>query len=268
MLVGIGLGACIPISVTIDSEFMPSKNRAFFLGLGGCFMTLGWVLAGVVSMVVIPIFGWRLVYLLGGIPLIYAIVLIFTLDESIHWLASKGRKEEACRVLDKVEKAATGKISGQWKPENLVLPPPPPKTSAAALFSKRYLRLTIAFWLFYFCSSFIVYGMNSWLPTLLLGKGLDFYSSYGFAVAQNKAGVIAGVLAGILTTVLGRKLGVMVGFAASVVSILIMSFIGTEAVLVLIGCILLGLTVNYTNTAAMPLVTESYRTEFRATGTA
>lgn len=51
---GVGVGAVIPLSVTLVSEYAPTNHRGAFVTLTKMFMMLGWVLAGLVAMYVVP----------------------------------------------------------------------------------------------------------------------------------------------------------------------------------------------------------------------
>ena len=61
----------LPLTVTLLGEFAPSKIRARFLTVVGGGFTIGWVVAGLVSMAVVPRFGWRAVLLVGVLPLFF-----------------------------------------------------------------------------------------------------------------------------------------------------------------------------------------------------
>ncbi|HWQ75133.1 MAG TPA: MFS transporter, partial [Syntrophomonas sp.] len=89
VLAGLGLGACIPLVTTIFSESTPTNKRAIFITFGMAWMIVGWVLAGLLATWLVPLYGWRLCYLIGGIPLLYSVFLYFKLPESAYWLANK-----------------------------------------------------------------------------------------------------------------------------------------------------------------------------------
>ncbi|MBP3866463.1 MAG: MFS transporter, partial [Eggerthellaceae bacterium] len=102
LIAGMGVGSCIPIVYTTFSEIFPSNRRGFFITFGGAFMVGGWVIAGLVANPICntttPIMGdftnfveyvtadggtatmyanWRLCYIIGALPLIYAMLLWF-----------------------------------------------------------------------------------------------------------------------------------------------------------------------------------------------
>ena len=115
LIAGFGVGSCIPIVTTCFSETIPSQHRGVFVTFGMAFMVAGWVLAGLVSAPICTnpgsILGdltgkeillangstfhenWRLCYLIGALPIIYGIVLIFAMHETPHWYANSGQKD-------------------------------------------------------------------------------------------------------------------------------------------------------------------------------
>ncbi|HEX6511549.1 MAG TPA: MFS transporter, partial [Chloroflexota bacterium] len=104
---GFGLGAEIPLAVSLFNEWIRGKTRgrvfiyfqnAFPFGL---MLTplIGAALFGVVGRDL----GWRVLFGIGGIPLLMAIYGYFKLPESPRWLADKGRVQEADRLVCEME---------------------------------------------------------------------------------------------------------------------------------------------------------------------
>jgi AAHS family 4-hydroxybenzoate transporter-like MFS transporter len=263
VLAGVGLGSCIPIVTTIFSESTPTKRRALFITFGMAWMIVGWVLAGVVGTLLIPKFGWRICYLIGGIPFLYSIFLFFKMPESIYWLVSKGRYEDATKELQRFEKTATGKVT-DWDPKAIIIPPKAKVSGPKALFSKNYRVATAGVWITYFCGTFIVYGINAWLPSLMEEKGF----SAATAIVNNAAAVIANCSAGFIAEAIGRRKNVISAYLVAAVAVVLMAFISDSTVLVIFANIFMGFSMNYAITAVQPLMAESYPTEFRNTGVA
>ncbi|WP_425805595.1 MFS transporter [Desulfitobacterium sp. Sab5] len=265
IVAGIGLGACIPVVTTVFSESTPTNRRAVFITFGMAWMIVGWVLAGLLATALVPKVGWRICYLIGGFPMLYSIFLYFRMHESAYWFANKGRKEEAVKELKYIEEIAKGKCT-DWDPQALIVPERPKQAGVGALFSKEYRSATAGVWIMYFSGCFIVYGINAWLPSLMLEKGLKLTSAYGLAVAQNAAAVIANCSTGFVAEAIGRKKNLLFSFVVSAVAIIIMANIGSSFAAILAANIFLGFAVNYAITAVQPLMAESYPTEFRNTG--
>jgi MFS family permease len=265
MLAGLGIGACSPITLVMISELAPTNRRAVFMGLSAIWMTFGYVLAGVISGLIIPVFGWRFCYLLGGVPFVYVVVLIFTLPETAHWLASKGRKRQAAALIGKIERMGKKYVRGDnWQAKDIVMPPEPQNVGLKAIFGKQYFALTIKMFCMYFMAYFIVYGINSWMPTLMLQRGFDLSTAYGYTIGQNVCGMLAAASTGFVANALGRRKTIMLGFAASALAIAAMAFTVTPLT-ILVSCLVVGFTRSFTMTSVQPFITECYRTEFRNT---
>ncbi|MCL6638264.1 MAG: MFS transporter [Firmicutes bacterium] len=266
VLSGFGLGACLPVSITIVSESVPTKNRGLFITSLFAFFLAGWVLAGVVAMFVIPVLGWRICYLLGMLPAIYAILLAIQLPESSRWLLIKGREAEAVAIIQRLEKSAKG-VATDWPAGSIFVPPPPKVVGPAALFSRQFLPVTIGLSLLYFMGTMIVYGVSGWLPSLLVAKGYSMVKSYSFAIMQNSASMVANVVTGFVSDRIGRKKTLYIGFIILGITVILLGYSANQFQLIVFS-ILVGFFSNFALTGVQPLLAESYPTEFRNTGVA
>jgi len=185
--------------------------------------------------------------------------------ESAYWLASKGRKKEAVEILAYIETKATGKAAPR-DPNALVVPPAPKVVGPKALFSRDYRMITAGLWITYFCGCFTVYGLNAWLPSLMLEKGFKLTSAYSLAIANNASAVIANCLTGFVAEIIGRRPNLIMSYLLGGFSIILMAFVGGGFTTILAASIFMGFAINYAITAVQPLLAESYPTEFRNTG--
>lgn len=264
VLAGVGLGSCIPVVTTVFSESTPTNRRGLFITFGMAWMVVGWVLAGIIGTAIVPVYGWRVCYLIGGVPFLYSIFLFIKMPESIYWLANKGKNEEAVKGLQQIEKMATGKIT-DWDPQAISIPPRESKLGGPrALFSKKYLTITLGLWITYFCGTFIVYGINAWLPYVMEEKGF----SSATAIVNNAAAIIANCTCGFIAEAVGRRKNLIFSFLLTGVAVICIAIVGNSLALVLITNIFTGFIMNYAITAVQPLMAESYPTEIRNTGVA
>ncbi|MDR0852268.1 MAG: MFS transporter [Clostridiales Family XIII bacterium] len=267
---GVGLGACIPVVTTMFAESTPTKRRAWFITFGMAFMIVGWTLAGVIGRAVVTANpdNWRYCYLIAFVPFIYGIILFFNMRESAYWLAGKGRKAEAIEEIKRIERQATGKV-GDYNAEMLEIPviqKNAKKLGPAALFSRKYIMATSGVWITYFCGCFVVYGVNAWLPQIMIDKGFEVANAYALSSAQNAASVIANISVGFLAELIGRKKNLIISFLVAAAAVFIMSNVGDSFGIVLAANIFLGFAMNYSITCVQPLMAEAYPTEIRNTG--
>src|SRR2546425_2893431 len=89
-LAGLGLGGAMPNAAALASEYVPRRQRPFAVTLTIVCIPLGGTLAALLSAQVLPAYGWRALFVVGGIiPIVLAIVLFKVLPESPRYLASR-----------------------------------------------------------------------------------------------------------------------------------------------------------------------------------
>ncbi|XP_072044034.1 synaptic vesicle 2-related protein-like [Amphiura filiformis] len=84
------------------SEFLPSKDRGFWLTAVSLSWIFGAVYVTAVGLFVMPTLGWRYVVFITGLPLLIYIACTYILPESAHYYAACGKREEAMATLKKV----------------------------------------------------------------------------------------------------------------------------------------------------------------------
>src|SRR6202049_1540581 len=90
-LTGLGLGGAMPNAIAMTSEFNPRRRRATMVMIMFCGFSVGAALGGLLAAALIPQFGWRSVFVIGGIaPLLLAPILALRLPESVRFLALTG----------------------------------------------------------------------------------------------------------------------------------------------------------------------------------
>lgn len=107
-VVGLGLGAELPIASTLMSEFAPARIRGRIIVWLEAFWALGWILAAVIGTFVAAEGhnGWRWALAIGMVPALYSLVIRLGMPESVRFLEKQGRHEEAERVVRGFEESA------------------------------------------------------------------------------------------------------------------------------------------------------------------
>ncbi|HEX2965758.1 MAG TPA: MFS transporter, partial [Syntrophorhabdaceae bacterium] len=190
---GLGVGGAFPLSVSLVSEFAPSHLRARLLTIVAGSYTLGWALAALVSIMVVPLFGWRMVLAIGILPLLCVPFMGLYLPESIRFLFGKSHhvsrffmrgsadsvmylSREASRIS---RMAATPLPIG---PVRIPIRSDIPNTGGlSSLFKSGYARMTILLSLTYFLCSIVLYGISSWLPALMVKAGFSLTKSFSYS---------------------------------------------------------------------------------------
>ncbi len=264
---GLGVGAVIPLSVTMVSEYAPTRHRGAFVTMTKTFMMLGWVLAGLVAVFVVPNFGWRVCYLIGGFPFIYGIMMYFFVPESVQWLLSKGKTNEAMKVVNEINAALKEPKPSGYTADDIAIPTVEPKGQLRQIVSRRYLRSTVGIWLVAFSTCALSYGLTNWMPTVLVQGGYSVQASYGYTTLMNLLGCAGAVVAGLAADKFGRIRSTYLALALAAVSVVFTATCGFGG-LMIPACILMGFSINYAYMTPAPITIEVYPTEIRATGQA
>lgn len=212
-LVGLGLGAELPVASTLVSELSPTRIRGRLVVLLESFWAVGWILAAVIGFYVVPRGddGWRWGLALGLVPAVYAVVVRFGLPESAAWLESRGRHAEAEEVVRGFEESAGvapgTTTKGESAPFATAEPGPAEAdpTEPPGLWSAGLRRRTLGIWLVWFGVNFSYYGAFLWIPSLLVARGHDVTTSFGYTLVITLAQLPGYALAALLVEVWGRR---------------------------------------------------------------
>lgn len=266
---GFGLGSTVPVVTTAIAEYSPTKHRGRMVAARSCLNAVGYLLAGLTSTFIIPVFGWRICYLLGSLPFFYSLYLWFKLPETPFWLMSQGRKDDAAQVLNQLQgDSASPDAHTLWTGEMLEEPIKiKGKAGFMYLFKGKYLRFTLLLMAIEFMKYFEGYGFNAWMPTVMLAKGFDIGTAYMLSTAQYVAAILSAIVCGYGVDFFGRKWSIFVGFASTALGVVFLVF--AEGVpMLLLASLWIGFARTYTSVSVQPLIVETYRTEVRSTGVA
>jgi AAHS family 4-hydroxybenzoate transporter-like MFS transporter len=189
-LTGIGLGGALPNATALMAEFAPPKwrNQAIAAAIVG--VPVGGMIGAAFAAEIVPVYGWRTLFVIGGaLPLLAVTAMYFVLPESARFLATHaGRKRELVALLNRIEGRE------HYRPEDrYVIDTGAAEGSPAGLrtlFSRPFVRDTVATWLVFGTNIFAVYSFFSWAPTVLTALGLELATAVRGAFIFNLAGVL------------------------------------------------------------------------------
>jgi putative MFS transporter len=270
-LQGLGLGAEVPVAATYISELAKAGGRGRFVLLFELVFPLGLLAAAVLGRWIVPTFGWQYLFFVGGIPALFALVMMRNLPESPRWLASRGRAAEAADAIAFIEKQverATGKPLPAITPVSQ--PVATKRASWSDLFGGIYLRRTLVIWVCWFAAYFANYGLATWLPTVyqsVFKLPLDQALTYGLAAPM--AGLTTSLACALLIDTIGRRIWFAAAFAGAAVGFLALWWVGpTTAERVLVLTTLAYMCISTLSLALYLYTAELYPTRVRALGTA
>ncbi len=269
-LQGFGIGAEVPVASAYINEFVGAKERGRFFLLYEVIFPIGMMFAGMIGYFLVPVVGWKAMFIVGLIPSILTIPLRWMMPESPRWLASKGRTKEADVVVSKLEEEAVQRFGKLPEP---VIKPEVPKaatqTNWKELFSEFYRPRTFTIWALWVCGYMINNGLITWLPTLyrkVFELPLETSLAYGWITSA--VGVIASIICALFIDRVGRKRWYVFAFFLAVIPLVILMSLGaTSAIQVLIFATA-AYAILQTITFSLYLYSsELYPTRLRAVGT-
>jgi putative MFS transporter len=269
-VVGLGLGAELPVASTYVSEFAPARMRGRLIVFLEAFWAVGWTAAALIGYFVIPASeaGWRWAFALGAIPAAYALFVRWGLPESARWLERRGRHGEAERVVRSFEEAAVAASVPDAVAASADVAPAVAtsvRSRLAALWAPEFRVRTACLWLVWFCVNFSYYGAFIWIPTILVAQGYDLVRSFGFTLVITLAQLPGYAAAAWLIEVWGRRVTLSVFLVGSAVAAVFFGTAGTVW-----AVIAAGMALSFFNLGAWgalyAVTPEMYPTSLRATG--
>jgi MFS transporter, putative metabolite:H+ symporter len=265
-VVGIGLGAELPVASTLVSEYAPRRIRGRVVVALEAFWALGWILAALLGFFLIPASpaGWRWALAVGMVPAAYALYVRFRLPESVRFLERHGRVEEAEAAVQLYERAA-----GVEPTLSELVNSPDPR--AESIWSPALRRRTAALWAVWFGINLSYYGAFTWIPTLLSAGDASLTRSFGWTLIITLAQVPGYAAAAVLIEVWGRRATLATFLAGSAVAAMLFGWAVSQHPLAAGWVIGSGCLLSFFNLGAWGALyavgPEVYPTASRGTGT-
>src|SRR5207249_3473931 len=162
-ITGLGLGAIMPNAMALAGEYSPKRNRVTLMMLVSCGFTVGAVLGGLVSAALIPAFGWRSVFYVGGvIPLVIVVLMYLHVPESMQFLVLRGKKlDRVANCLKRIDPTRSIDRNAQYVVHETKQSGAP----VAQLFRDGRAKATVLLWVINFMNLLNLYFLSNWLPT-------------------------------------------------------------------------------------------------------
>lgn len=264
----LGIGGALPSSTTMTAEFTPLRRRTLAVTATIVCVPLGGMLAGLFASVVLPSYGWRGLFMIGGsLPVVLGVLLLFKLPESPRFLIRHpGRWPELKGLLERMSRSVEAGAAFSDKAEQQA----EQRKGFTALFTNGLGRDTVAIWCAFFMCLLAVYSAFSWLPTMLVSEGLDVAVASSGLTAYNMGGVFGALCCAVAITRLGSRWPLLLCCAGAAGSALFLQQFSVKdhAVLLIVGLGVHGLFVNAVQSTMYALCAYVYPTTVRATGTA
>jgi len=277
---GIGVGGEVPVAAVYINELSKARGRGRFFLLYEMIFPVGLMITGQIGALVVPLFGWQMMFLIGGIPGLVITGFLLRLRESPRWLIGKGRMEEAEAIIKEIEgSAALGTQPAEEdtrddepriaRDHTQATPKVDNRTRWAELLSPFYRRRTVVVWTLWASAFFITNGLNNWMPTL-------YNQVYGLTITQSlRAGTLnniaqVAILLGCAFAIdrIGRRRWATVCFIVGTVLLAALGVFASGSVTAVIVLVTLSYGIVGSVNAVLYLYTpEIYPTRMRAIGT-
>jgi AAHS family benzoate transporter-like MFS transporter len=259
-IAGLGLGGVMPNTVALTTEYAPRKLKSTLVSIMFSGYSIGGVLAAGIAIVVIEPFGWRSLFLIGGLPLIMLPFMYKTLQESPRFLIANNRKEELGRILEKVDP------NYKYDESHTFIMNMQEEKGAPIinLFRNNRALSTLIFWIAFFMCLLMIYGLNTWLPQLITGSGVQV-SGLTFLLVLNFGAIFGAIFGGQLADRFGPKLILITFFFTASLSLTLLGLINNLLFMYVLVAIA-GATTIGTQIIMNSYISMYYPVEMRSSG--
>jgi AAHS family 4-hydroxybenzoate transporter-like MFS transporter len=257
---GVGIGGGFSGAASLTGDYTPARRRALMIMASFTGAPLGGFLGGQLVAVLLPNFGWPVIFILGGLfPLVLVAALLIWLPESPRFLIARGNLSARDQAL--LSRLDLASAQGGEHPLDIAQGNP-----IAMLFSKGYALQTVLLWIIYFCSLMNLFLFAYWMPTVLNLIGFTPAQSI-FASSMRDFGAIFAVLyLGALIDRVGPERSLAFHYAAGAVFIGLIALVALPYALLLAVTFLAGLTIIGSQTGLNGTCGKLYPARMRTTG--
>jgi AAHS family 4-hydroxybenzoate transporter-like MFS transporter len=268
-LAGVGLGGAMPNAATLASEYVPRRQRPFAVTLTIVCIPLGGFVAAELAARIIPSYGWRSLFIVGGIvPLVLAAILWKILPESPRFLAQRRERwPELTRLLTRIGHTVPADV--EYVETAAPGVQPAKKASIGDLFAPLLARDTAGLWGSFFFCLMVNYVAIQLVPAMLSQAGFAQPAASRGLTMVNIGGVIGAIAGALIIQRLGSRVTMLGMSAVAVGCSLIMAGMQLDpaATFALMGMFLItGGLLNAVQTTMYALAANVYPTAIRSTG--
>jgi MFS transporter, AAHS family, 4-hydroxybenzoate transporter len=199
---GLGLGGALPSAVTLMAEFAPAERRSQLIVGSLLGIPIGGIVGSALAAELIPQFGWRAIFIAGGVlPLLAVGVLFVLLPESPRFMTTR-RDGTPFGAHDR---------------------------GLLAVFSRGQVRDALIAALAFFTNMFAVYAFFSWMPLVLTSVGFDLAQAVRSGLAFNLAGVAGSLLNAWLIARVGSRLPLVIVASVAIFALVGLAWVAASA---------------------------------------
>ncbi|AVA35536.1 MFS transporter, AAHS family, 4-hydroxybenzoate transporter [Cupriavidus metallidurans] len=263
-LTGLGLGAAMPSTTTLLSEYVPERSRSMLLATMFTGFNLGSALVGFGAAALLPHHGWRAVLIAGGaIPLICLPFYIMLIPESARFMVVRNvAPARIARTLRRV----IGSVVADDTVFTISEPPVSGKQPVRTLLSSGYRGMTLALWITYFMGLLVIYLLSGWLPTLIKDAGLPIERAANLTALFQLGGTVGALVVGYCMDRFAPHRVIGVSYVLGAVFILMLASGSVTSSMFALYVLLAGFCMSGAQTGLNAFAPQCYPTPVRATG--
>nr|WTB11177.1 MFS transporter [Streptomyces antimycoticus] len=230
LIQGFGLGAEVPVASALLGEFVAARQRGRVTVLYKLASPLGNLATSLTAAALLastsPENAWRLLFAIGGAPLLIALVAWRLLPESPRVLIRQGRFAEAERIVTAME-ASAGSAPAAPPADSTSAPASAPSADLAStrhteLLSPQYRRRTLTAWVLWFTVFFTLLGATAWMPSLYVKRvGVSPSTAALLSGALTLAAIVLIIAVGTTVDRVGRRRWFLTGYVISLAGALL-----------------------------------------------
>lgn len=263
-LTGLGLGAAMPNTTTLLSEYVPQRSKSFLLATMFTGFNFGSALIGFVAAWLLPTHGWQSVLHFGAaLPLVLVPLLWWALPESARYMVVRGHSPDRIRtVLARISGAELTTTSHFVLREETVTV----KQPIVVLFTPAFALRTFTLWLTYFMGLLVIYLTTSWLPTMMKDAGMTIDRAANVTAMFQLGGTIGAVLVGLAMDRFGANRTIGVAYFLGGGALIALGVGGLQSAWLAVVVAAVGFCMSGAQTGLNAFAPGCYPTLARATG--
>lgn len=263
-LTGLGLGAAMPNTTTLLSEYVPARSKSFLLAAMFTGFNVGSALIGFVAAYLIPRHGWASVLYFGAaIPLALVPALLFLLPESARFMVVRNHAQDKIRaVLSRITGADLSRVTRFTVTEETA----GAKQPIAVLFTRAFALRTFTLWITYFMGLLVIYLTTSWLPTMMKDAGMSIDEAANVTALFQTGGTAGALLVGMAMDRFGANRIIALSYVLGAVFLILLGTGGIHSAWLAVTVALVGFCMSGAQTGLNAFAPGCYPTLARATG--
>ena len=218
-LLGLGMGGAWAAGALLVNETWPAEHRGKASGFMQAGWAIGYMLAALLSGLILPVYGWRVLFVVGVIP--SALMVIFILlrcEEPAIWLETQKNKTTQ-------QQQETGQE----------------KASFLDIFGRDIVKITLIATILACFAQLAYWGLFTWLPSYLSsapeqgGAGMNIVKTSGWVFAMQIGALVGYTSFGFIADRYGRKVAFLIFFVIAAVLVPLYGSLRNPMLLFLVG---------------------------------